>query len=168
MSRMRGPLLGFLLLIPVAALPGEIPPSGTWNGTAPFCEGSCDSYHWVYCRSDGYGSEDDACSATKTAWPGSFGGNNCTAGTKKAFCAAMSDFPQLNDYAGLNSNGQWRGTAPACAGSCESGEVAVCRSTNGKRCDFSPALYADRLEDFGHSCSSGHKVFCVPQAYLEN
>ncbi len=162
-----------LVIIPISLLAETLPPPGKWEGTAPACAGHCDSYHFAYCTSSGPVSIKGVTSELKCAYaesapvpaPKKYGAP-CALGGKKAFCVKVSSFPQVVDYKKLNRAGKWRGTAPACDGSCERGEIALCRSSNGKECAYTPAIFADRLSNFGHSCSSGRKAFCVKKEYL--
>lgn len=136
-------------------------PEGTWNGTAPFCDGDCSSTQFAWCV-----GQNPGCAYSSVYSPSGFG-DYCSSG-RKAYCVSTGTFPQVTDYNRLNEAGSWNGTAPACSGDCGEGYFALCRSQDGDSCDYAGGIDASKLSGFGDDCSSGRKAFCVPVDYIHN
>lgn len=155
----------FLLALTLLAAPvfaGNVwyPEDGSWDGTAPSCDGECASDEFAWCVGMNPG-----CAYSEYAYSPPGFGSYCNSG-RKAYCVKDALFPQVNEYERLNSVGQWRGSAPSCSGDCHEGEFALCRSSDGDSCAYTDGVDASALDGFGHHCSSGRKAFCVPISYL--
>lgn len=135
------------------------PGNGSWNGTAPSCNGNCGSDQFAWCVGMNPG-----CAYSEVYSPPGFG-EYCSSG-RKAYCVGTANYPQLLDYDRLNAVGSWDGSGPSCSGSCSAGKFALCRSSNGESCDYSHGIDASKLKGFGHDCWSGRKAFCVPVSYI--
>lgn len=102
-----------------------------WDGTAPFCDGSCGGSETEVTRLD----------AIPSHWTAPFVnvnppfGSNCVTGTKALCC---------------NVRGvvcRWDGTAPFCAGSCRAGETRgdpPSGSSSGSACATGSKVYCCR------------------------
>jgi len=96
-----------------------------WAGTAPFCDGSCDSGH-VARQRDGCGD-----------------GNCCLTGSK-VFCKCPASAPgQCTDF--------WDGTAPFCDGECPSGFTIIGASSSG---NGGTCLTGNKVLCHGDGCRS--------------
>ncbi len=131
---------------------------GFWNE----CDNPCGSNQFAFCvMSDRY--INSQCSYSKIIAPSGFGGP-CNLGSQKPFCSPINKYPNVINYQGLKGSGAvWRGSAPACDPDCGDGYFALCRSKDGKKCDFSSSVDISQLPgSFGHECVTGRKVYCVP------
>lgn len=156
--------LALCLLLTFAAAPAPAattwyPDNGSWDGTAPACNGNCSNTEFAWCVGMNPG-----CAYSDAYSPPGFG-DYCSSG-RKAYCVPTASYPQLLDYGRLNQVGGWYGTAPSCSGSCPDNYFALCRSSDGDSCDYSGGINASQLQNFGSDCWSGRKVFCVPTNYI--
>lgn len=135
-------------------------PSGSWNGTAPFCDGSCSGTNFAYCVAD---NDDGPCRwASNLPEPVGFG-SSCWTGDK-AYCSSQNFSTILSKASQL---GTWNGTAPFCDGNCPASSFAFCRSDNGNNCEYASGINTGSfIGGFGDVCLSGSKAFCIPKKAL--
>jgi hypothetical protein len=126
------------LLVPVFLIVGLTSTSAhsqtcRWDGTAPWCSGSCNGNETEVTR---LGSIPDFWVPPFVNQTVPFG-SNCGVGTKALCCQG----------AGARGGCRWDGTAPFCAGSCRSGES-----------ESSPPPGSSS----GAGCATGSKKYCCP------
>lgn len=143
-------------------------PDGNWEGRAPACDATCDSTEFAWCTAANL----PGCAYSDVATPQeSKFGEDCLSG-RKAYCVKTKTYPRFKDIKGMNDPrwmSGWHGKAPFCAGECPDGSFAICRSRDGKSCDYQEGVQMkDVWGDFGWSCSTGRKVMCLKTNFLQN
>jgi hypothetical protein len=110
-----------------------------WAGTAPFCDGQCDSSHTAVAT--------DNCGDGQCCWSG-----------HKVYCQCKTT-PTCSDF--------WDGTAPFCDGTCPNGFYVDGTSSSGNGAYVtSPCVSFSQFEStdaniLDRSCVTGQKVLCV-------
>ena len=121
-----------IVLAIVAASPGNaVAQTYRWDGTGPWCNGTCGSNETEITRSD-------VSPGSPPAYNGPPFGAPCTVGTK-ALCQSTP-----------GRSCRWDGTAPACEGSCRSDETPSTpplNSNSGAACWTGDKVYCCKKED---------------------
>ncbi len=142
-------------------------PEGEWIGTAPYCAGGCPGWMLAYCRAK---NANVGCYYSPSVpFPSEGFNKSCDTGLKE-YCISALDHNMFDSTTGtqvsVDNAGQWRGTAPSCAGRCEEGEFAFCVSSDGESCKGFGTNNIKDWSGFGKKCATGNKVFCISRNFL--